>query len=394
MTPANKNAVKRIVVLSNVYDDQYHLLRSDVIARCLSSPKRRGLFRCLEMATGREVTILSSPPRGAGPRHFRWLPELETRFSIHRQFFCSQWDMPKANIPLSWFLYTRHVLGHARDGDILLIDNYELIYVLAALFTRIFRKVTVVLDYEDGKHLIDQGWQRFLSGLAEFVGRPLLRGALLAHPGLAARLPASLPTELVPGFVVPVGRSSSLAPSEPIRFVYSGSLDRVRGVDLLLQALDFLPESGWHLDVTGFGTYTPELTRLASSEKYRDRVTFHGSLDQAEYDLLISQSHVGLNCQRPGNPVSDVTFPSKIFSYLSSGLRVLSSRAGGVPQICGSALLYVEEETPESLAAAMKAIIESPDEEFKKADDQEARRYFSLEQTALRLREFFQKITT
>jgi len=390
-TPSVFCSHSRLVALSNVYDDQYHQIRGEEILRIMSSAKRRDLFRCFELATGKEILVLSSPPKGQARRASRWLPEQETRFSTHRQFFCSNWDVPKLRIPLSWFFYTKHVLRHTRDGDMLMMDNYELIYVIAALFARLFRRVTIILDYEDGKHLIDKGWQRFLSRIAEFLACPLLRGALLAHPGLAARLPASLPTALIPGFVVPGNHSAKL--SLPVRFLYSGSLDRPRGLDMLLRAIELLPKNGWHLDISGCGIYEEEISRLAASEKYADRVTYHGALEQSEYILLTEKCHVGLNCQRSDDPISGVTFPSKIFSYLSSGLTVLSSRASDVSRICGSALLYFDEDTPESLALSMRAIIDDLESELARANASQASHYFSLKQTTLRLREFFQKIT-
>ena len=381
--------IKKVVALSNVFDENYETLRGESVARCLSTQKRKNLFRCLEMASERELIVLSSPPKAQKRNSPKWLPAVVTKFSIHQQFFCENWDVPKLRILLSWFFYAKLVLHKTQDGDVLIIDNYEFIYVISALITKLLRRVTIILDYEDGKHLIDHGWQRLLSGLAEFIGRPLVRGALLAHPCLASRLSDSIPIEVVPGFVVPVERSINLSTLDSIRFLYSGSLDHVRGVDLLIQALDLLPERGWHLDVSGFGPYAFDINQLATSKKYCNRVTFHGSLDLINYECLISKCHVGLNLQRAGDPISDVTFPSKIFSYLSAGLVVLSSLAGNVPKICDESLIYFRMETPESLAIAMSAIIKNPINEFKKIDTLGVSHNYSLAQTAQRLRKFF-----
>src|SRR5262245_61658063 len=93
----------RIVCLSNVHDGNYEALRGEPIAPCLSSPKRRDLFRCLEMATGREVLVLSSPPKATCRRRPRLLRPTTTHFSTHRQIFCGNLDAPKLRIPSSWF---------------------------------------------------------------------------------------------------------------------------------------------------------------------------------------------------------------------------------------------------------------------------------------------------
>jgi hypothetical protein len=52
----------KIVCLSNVFDQHYHDLRGEKIDRCLGA-KRPVLFRCLEMASDREVIVLSAPPK-------------------------------------------------------------------------------------------------------------------------------------------------------------------------------------------------------------------------------------------------------------------------------------------------------------------------------------------
>jgi len=382
----------RIVCLSNVYDHQYHELRGEEISRCLSSPKRRDLFRCLELATGREVIVLSSPPKALNRRHGKRLPAVETHFSTHRQFFCANWDAPKLRIVISWFMYALHVLRHTQTGDIVLIDNYELIYILAAYFTRIFRRVDFVLDYEDGKHLIDRSWSALLSRPAEWMGCRLVRAAILAHPSLGKRLPAGVPTVLVPGFILKRGNATKTSGNGPINFLYSGSLDSTRGVDLLLETLPLLPLTGWHLHISGAGVLKTLVENVARDEKWNSHVTFHGSLPGEAYADLIQRCHVGINCQRVSDPISSVTFPSKIFSYLSAGLLVLSSHASGVPEICGGACIYFDEETPVSLAEAMQRIVEDHGELLRhKAGDLLATKY-GIDGTAQRLKKLLSTV--
>jgi len=377
-----------IKVLSNVFDDQYCRVRGEEIERCLSSPKRRDLFRCLEIATQRSVTVLSSPPKAALRRNGKWLPRLDTRFSTHQQKYCANWDVPKLRIPLAWWFYAWHVSRHVRSGDLVMIDNYELLYVIAACLARLRRKVTFILDYEDGKHLTDQGWSRVLSSTAEAVGKRLIRGALLAHPVLCERLPADLAKELVPGFVVPQERTRQSIPEKEVHFLYSGTFDTARGVDLLLAAIPLLPESGWVIEITGRGPKAEEVRRFADSFHKSGKVRFHGALPQSDYEELLGHCHVGLNCQRASDPVSGVTFPSKVFSYLSAGLVVLSSKASSVDSICGRACLYFDEETPESLAEAMLRIIASPGAIERAVDTSAVMEHYSIEGTAKRLSRF------
>jgi glycosyltransferase involved in cell wall biosynthesis len=348
------------------------------------------LYRWSELALGIEVIVLSSHPpatdRGVG----RWLPAVESRFSSHRQLFCPVWDIPKFRIPFTWISYAFHVFRHTRRGDVILMDNFEWLYVFAAWPVRLLRSVQVVLDFEDGKHLIDRSWSRVLSALAEFAGRPLVRAALLAHPALGSRLPATVPTEVVPGFVVPTDRPEPFNEPE-VRLLYSGTLDRARGVDLLMEALEHMPDRGWHLDICGSGPMEGEVSRRASDEQMAGKVEFHRSLKPEDYYRLLRSCHVGLNCQRAGDPVSGVTFPSKVFTYLSAGLVVLSSRASSVEQVCGDACMYYGTETGEALAEEIRKLIETyrvPS--ARKAVDVVAMTY-SLEGTAARVKALFER---
>jgi glycosyltransferase involved in cell wall biosynthesis len=310
-----------------------------------------------------------------------------TKFYSHRQFFCPNWDAPKLRVPLSWFFYAGHVLRHTRSGDLVVIDNYEFLYIVAAWLLKIFRRVTFILDYEDGKYVSDRSWSRILSGLAELAGRPLMRAAMLAHPALGERLPAAVPKEVVPGFIPRKLPGITREPAAEVRFLYSGALDCTRGVDLLLEALRHLPEHGWRLDITGHGPLAEQVARFAQDPRWSSRVKYHHSLPPEAYAAVVSAAHVGLNCQRPSDPISGVTFPSKMFTYLSAGLLVISSKASAMEQICGNACFYYDEETPLSLANAMKEVMANFSAVRQKLDLAAVCDRYSVEATATRLQQ-------
>ena len=374
----------RVVCLSNVHTSDYEELRREPVHPVLSTAKRRDLFNCLAQATGRDLLILSSPPKATTRRSARWLPEVATTFWGYRQLFCANLDAPKIRVPASWLSYALHVLKHSRSGDLVVIDNYEFIYIVSALLLKFCRKVTFVLDYEDGKHLADRGWPRILSSIAEFLGRRIIRAAFVAHPALAHRLPNGVQSELVPGFVTPAKRAIGIC--SPIRFLYSGSLDRARGVDLLLQALALLPKSGWSLDVTGAGPLEADWRCAAANAHWKGHVRYHGRISDEAARTITATCHIGLNCQRDSDPISSATFPSKVFTYLSAGLVVISSRASSVPEICGRACLYYEEEHPKSLASAMTQAISNFADLAERCDVGDVTNNYSMERTAGRLR--------
>jgi glycosyltransferase involved in cell wall biosynthesis len=273
---------------------------------------------------------------------------------------------------------------------LVILDNYQFIHVLAAWSLKLFRGVHFVLDYEDGYHLINQSWMRVLSWLAEFLERPLLHAALTAHPVLGERLPASLPRETVPGFIVKPDPNSVHSSPGLTQFLYSGSLDPPRGIDILLAALPLLPEAGWHLHVTGRGPMEAEVLRLAKSESWTGKVTFHGYISSQAAQKLLLGCDVGLNCQKAADPISGVTFPSKVFTYLSAGLAVISSRASEVDTICGPACIYYNEDTPEALAAVMIRAVKHLPSLRNSLDFKLVESTYSLEGTAARLKKLLE----
>jgi len=379
----------KLILLSNVYDINYVNLRGETVPPCLSSPKRRDLFQSLHLATNRDLLILSSPPKSLTRRLPKWLPAVSTSFAGFSQLFCSNLDAPKIRIPCSWIFYALHVLRRVRRGDLLIIDNFELIYVIPAWLCRIVYGSSILLDYEDGKHLTDHGWPRLFSGLAEFFGKPLIKGAILAHPSLSERLSPRIPKILVPGFYIPP-RQNSRAPSlgTDTHFLYAGSLDSPRGIDLLLKTIPLLPDSGWHLDIAGSGPLESKVRQLFENSRFTKNVLFHSALDSQACSQLMDEADIGLNLQISGNPISQVTFPSKLFSYLSAGLIVISTRASEVEAILGKACLYLPQETPEALALLMSSLIPN---KARVGGLLELNR-FTISSTSNRLRSFFQQV--
>lgn len=341
------------MVLSNVYDENYEVARGEEIPPCLSSPKRRDLFTAIQLALGWELAILSSPPRASRRRRGLWLPPVDTHFDRFPQSFCANWDLPKLRIPFSWFMYAIHVARRVRKGDVLMMDNFELIYVLAAWLCHLLYRSPVLLDYEDGKHLTDKGWARLISGPAEILGKPLVCGAILAHPNLGQRLPGKIPKITVPGFYKPCLSGHRHDWGGIVRFVYAGTLDKPRGLDLLIGAMPHLPAEGWRLDITGAGPMQQMIEDLIKNPRFHGKIFFHGVLGSSQHIRLLAACHVGLNLQLSLDPVSSVTFPSKIFSYFSAGLEVISTKASQVEPVLREACSYLEDETPDALASCM-----------------------------------------
>jgi len=203
-------------------------------------------------------------------------------------------------------------------------------------------------------------------------------------------LPNGVPWELVPGFVTPAETRAGVQ-NGCVRFLYNGTLDQPRGLDVLLKALPLLPDTGWLLNVTGAGPLDSLCRESAQNPHWKGRVRFHGRVDDGTLFALRGESDVGLNCQRHSDPISGVTFPSKIFSYLSAGVAVISSRASEVPAICGKACRYYDGDNPKALAHVMIEAIEDFKRFRQEIQESDVTTRYSMESTAARLKPLLAK---
>lgn len=382
---------RRIIILTGVTDDVYRSQRTDNPIVCTSAGKRILLYQAIREATGSSPLLLSPHPRGRGTPAD--LAALQTHFGECEQRFSKTSGIRKIRFFLDLVHYAKHVYQNTREGDLLIFDNYELIYVLALHYCRIRgRRNPIVLEYEDGKHVIDRGFNRWMSGLAELLGKPLVDAAIVATPSLVARLPEGTPVEIVPGLLNgdvvlnPLPNDGS-----PMHFIYSGSLDFERGVPLLLDYLESgKMEKNTVFHITGQGHFGERFTRLM--EQNPGRIVFHGCVSREELNQIQQSCHFGLNLQVSNNPISQVTYPSKTFDYMNAGLRVISTHAALVDQILGTSAIYLQTETVHGLAVAIEIASQSTNSK-ERLSETPALKNYSFQGTTHRLRVLFEDVS-
>lgn len=165
-----------------------------------------------------------------------------------------------------------------------------------------------------------------------------------------------------------------------IHVVYAGTLEPVKGgVYAAIDAAKYLP-GNYHVHILGTGT-DEHLRRMrekldAVSAESVCRLTYDGVLYDKAYTDFLHSCHIGLSTQDPAGDFNATSFPSKVLSYMASGLRVVSARIPVVENsLVGDCLYYYGEQSPEAIAAAIqrvdlsdgydgKAVLRRLDEEF------------------------------
>ncbi len=131
-------------------------------------------------------------------------------------------------------------------------------------------------------------------------------------------------------FEMPGGFDADLVPTQrqpdegPIRFIYQGSFDITRRMDIVLSAFDDLRGDDWRLEI-----FTADFDRAAalvqsSVRCHSGKVTVNAAIDRAALFEKITASDVGI-CTIPTTPLYAVSSPLKMAEYYACGIPAIMS---------------------------------------------------------------------
>lgn len=158
---------------------------------------------------------------------------------------------------------------------------------------------------------------------------------------------------------------------DKIHAVYAGTLDsRKGGATAATAAAEHLDEN-YHIHILGFGSQDEidyinnQINKISKISKCA--VTYDGCLSGEEYLKFIQGCHVGLSTQNPDADFNATSFPSKILSYLSNGLRVVSIRIPAIEtSAVGEHLYFYDVQTPQEIAKAIISVNISDDKDGRR----------------------------
>lgn len=259
------------------------------------------------------------------------------------------------------FLYDpRPILRALRSGPELL-DLHEEPFALAtaeilALRALLRSRVPYVLysaQNLDKRYPVPFRWfeRRALQGAAgayvcnREAGEILERKGL--RPGGARLIPLGVDVELF----VPDARET---PADPPVVGYLGRLEPYKGVDVLLRAAAERPD--WRVEITGDGPQRRELGALADELGIADRVSFLGFTQGEELAERYRRLDAVVVPSLPW-PGWREQFCRVAVEAMASGVPVVASRTGAIPDVVGDVGVVVEPGSPAALAAGVDAAL-------------------------------------
>lgn len=184
---------------------------------------------------------------------------------------------------------------------------------------------------------------------------------------------------------VTVGPARSRPAREPVVAATAANLEYWKGIDVLLEACARLRHP-LRIEIFGEGSRRPSLESRAASLGLD--ASFHGFVDDLkrrldEVDLFVLPSRAE-------------NFPIAILEAMASGLPVVSTRVGGVPEIVSDGLtgLLVEPDDPAALAAAIDRLVGDAElrQAFAKRAARRAKDEFSAANTARRMVRLYEQL--
>jgi glycosyltransferase involved in cell wall biosynthesis len=125
-----------------------------------------------------------------------------------------------------------------------------------------------------------------------------------------------------------------------------------KGFQYVIEAVKDM-ELDWQVHVVGEGPYLPELKQLAENSK--TPIKFWGWLDKKDpkFYELFNKSAIFVF------PSEAENFPAVLLEAMSAGMAIITSTAGGCPEVVGKAGLLVEPRDTEGIRNTLKKLIES-----------------------------------
>ncbi len=125
-----------------------------------------------------------------------------------------------------------------------------------------------------------------------------------------------------------------------------------KGFQYVIEAIKDM-ELGWDVNVIGEGPYLEELKRIAEGSK--TPIKFWGWLDKSDrrfYELFKKSSIFVF-------PSEAENFPMVLLEAMAAGMAIITSTAGGCPEVVGNAGLLVEPRDSAGIRKAIEKLVSS-----------------------------------
>lgn len=207
-------------------------------------------------------------------------------------------------------------------------------------------------------------WERAFVKKIRQIDVKLMKRGLQKVSGVIA-MTEKLAENLAPGrpkLIMPAIQKSITSPvankvhdsgNHPFTIVYAGGLFYNYGISLLLDAFRKANRPDWRLMIAGKGNLESVVRQVAENNP---KVQFLGFLDSKSMKKLYQTASVLVNPRLISTPIAELSFPSKIAEYLSTGIPVVSTDLPVFNDDFRRHLIIARSDTPEELIRCLEDV--------------------------------------
>ena len=140
-------------------------------------------------------------------------------------------------------------------------------------------------------------------------------------------------------------------PKEPSVLIATRLFER-KGVQHVIEAMSRIPEHGYQLEIAGDGPQRAQLEQQA--RELRVPTSFHGWLPRRPLCRLFDRSRIFVLASMSDN------FPVSLLEAMAAGCAIVTTSAGGCPEVVGDTGLVVEPGDVGALRQALADLIRQP----------------------------------
>lgn len=258
-----------------------------------------------------------------------------------------------------WWLFSYLVKNCSRNDKILVYHSYQ--PAIPIYFASIFKRLYVLLEIEEKYSMVWKlsPWQKFKENIMLKYAKG---SALVVSEVLAQKLGIHDPIISYGSYKTFQGElPRKECNKENVILIYTGSIDKTRGSAFLsCETMRYLSEK-YVLRISGPVNNADaedffSLVNQVNTEKGYEAIKYLGILNDMDYEQLLLTSDIALNPQKEGG-FGCYLFPSKILTYMSYGLPVVSTRGESIVYSQLSDLItFSDAFDPCSVAAAVNSV--------------------------------------
>jgi glycosyltransferase involved in cell wall biosynthesis len=162
--------------------------------------------------------------------------------------------------------------------------------------------------------------------------------------------------------LIPLGLYTfNFTPWEPqeglIRFSYVGNINFVKGLDLVIQALNMLNTDNVQLNIFGNIQHLTYFKQVMNTSFKQQVVKYHGSYKPEDLPRIFSQTDIAIVPSRSEN------YPFIVRECFHAGVPVIASNVGGIPEIVADKVngLLFHQGDFRDLASKLQSVIRNPE---------------------------------